>query len=89
MSVSYGAYAVVEGENHRKKYEAYKACEAAGVKIPAELVEYFGDDRPHPDGITVGLTAEMEYNEQTHGSEMEVELSSLPAGTTKVVFRMA
>ena len=64
----------------QKMYDAYKACEDAGVQIPDEIVKYFQGELPDPKGMITDLTRApfvTEYNEDSQNG-LEVDLRKLP-----------
>ena len=87
MSTSYKVFAVIGGDEHRKKAAAYIACEEAGVKVPQELIKYFGDNTPSPDGMEIELDIEWETSHCGGHAEKVVDLAALPEGTYKLKFK--
>ena len=67
----------------------YNACEKAKIDPPMAVTEFFNDETPDPAGVTVDL-------EDTKGATkpwcddsqegIEVDLSKLPKGVTKIRF---
>lgn len=80
-----------------KKHKAvWDACEAADVEPPAETCEFFEDEDPDPDGVSVflgSLCNEYRRNKAMvgrpceYGTEVTVKLSDLPDGTTHLMVR--
>ncbi len=98
MSMSIHCFAVKPAdEAYKRKAEAYRACEAAGVSIPAELSKLFNHGRPDPTGILQELAND--YAKDLHPSctrhqgdmqtGFEVDIGKLPEGTRFVRFYCA
>ena len=85
MSMSTHVYAIrAADKSHQLKVAAWKANEAAGVRQPTELVEYFGEQLPDDGGLVVDVPRDAltDYcNEKWSQSGFDVDLSKLPAGT--------
>lgn len=75
-------------EEYRKKYEAYRACDAAGVTPPKEIVDFFdGVDFKYvdPTGMKVNLDKSCVHDWKADMSEgYEIEVAKIPAGVTRV-----
>ena len=88
MSVSYFVRGMMEPtEDYKKKYAAFKACKEADIEIPQQLWDYFGDDVPSEEGVSVKIP----YEEKVGNGDMtyEVDISKLPPQVTKVQFIVA
>lgn len=97
MSMSMHVFAVKPAdENYRRKAEAYRACDSAGIPIPAELDAFFGGDGPDPTGTLQHLGHGHTQPKDLHPSvakykaEMEdgfeVDITKLPEGTRFIRF---
>ena len=92
MSVGLSVQAVKEPtEEYAAKVAVWRACEAAGVDIPDEILEYFDHEEPDPTGMTTYLGGECFTNhpcatifqtEDYYG--LEIDLSKLPDGVTRI-----
>jgi hypothetical protein len=98
MSMSMHCFAVKPSDdNYRRKAEAYRACEAAGISIPDELAKFFDHRRPDPTGTTQEIGND--YDKVLHPScvtyngdmqeGFEVDITKLPDGTRFVRFYCA
>jgi hypothetical protein len=69
----------------QKMFEVYRACEKAGVDIPAEVDEFFNGETPDAAGVRVSLTYGPKYKdavkeyEGDEGMGYDVDLRKLPA----------
>lgn len=97
MSMSMHVLAVKPAdENYKRKAEAYRACKAARIPIPAELEEFFDGGEPDPTGVTQHLghgytkPSELHPSVAKYKAEMEegfeVDITKLPEGTRFVRF---
>lgn len=75
----------------KKKKAAWDACEAAGIKPPDELQEFFRWEAPDNLGKVVDLgDACQEWNPEDGGREgIEVDISKLPSGVKFIRFYMS
>lgn len=78
-------------DNYNAKLTAYRACEAAKIPIPNELVEFFGDTRPDDTGVIRALDFPTEHEScrkwRDDSSEgYQVDITRLPPGTRYVRF---
>jgi hypothetical protein len=75
-------------EEYRKKYEAYRACEAAGVSAPKEVRDFFGGiafKYVDPTGMTIALDKSCIHEWKADMSEgYEIEVAKIPEGVTRV-----
>lgn len=78
-------------DEYRKKLQAYRACFAAGIDPPYELVEFFDDlspDHVPTDGIEVtvkdAVSGDVEY-----GRGATIDLSKLPEGVERIRIYMS
>lgn len=83
------AYYFVRGimdptDDYKKKYAAFKACKEAGIEIPQQLWDYFNNDTPYEDGISMKIP--FEKKEEVGCSTYEVDLKKIPPQVTKVQF---
>jgi hypothetical protein len=69
------------------KLAAYCACEAAGVSVPKEILDFFGGNELRhiePSGIEVGLTYPQHESLKPYGNDysegFDIEIDKLPAG---------
>ena len=84
-------------ETYRRKAEAFRACEAAGVSIPDDLAKFFNHEKPDSTGTTQELGSD--YAKELHPSctrykanmekGFEVDITKLPEGTRFVRFYCA
>jgi hypothetical protein len=74
----------------QKMFEVYRACEKAGVDIPAEVDEFFNGETPDAAGVRVSLTSAKSDGESMYkdavkeyegdeGMGYDVDLRKLPA----------
>lgn len=85
MSACYFVRGLMEPtEDYKKKYTAFKACEAAGIEIPQQLWDYFGGDVPYAEGTSTPV----KYDKKTEPGSItfEVDVKSLSPQITKVLF---
>lgn len=68
-------------EEYTKKLEAWRACEAAGVKIPDDLLEYFNHENPNEEGISVDLAYD---GDVMYGKGATLNVEDIPEGVTKI-----
>lgn len=75
-------------EEYKKKYEAYRACHAAGVAPPKEVLDFFNDlrfDCVDATGMEVQLDASCLQKYKADMQEgYEIVISKVPAGVTRV-----
>lgn len=75
-------------EEFRKKYEAYRACEAAGVRPPKEVADFFdgvGFQYIDSTGMEVELDKSCAREWKADMKEgYEIEVAKIPAGVTRV-----
>lgn len=71
-------------EEYKKKVEAYRACEAAGLEIPAELEKYFNYDEPPEDGMEVDIDEAVSGNVMYDDGVMTIDLAKLPPDLTHI-----
>jgi len=66
----------------QKMFDAYKACEEAGVEIPKAVDKFFNGEIPDPAGVVVSLRNKpgwgVEPWEDESASGFEVDLTKLP-----------
>lgn len=100
MSVSLYAQAILPAtDEYKAKLVAYRACEAAGVDVPKELREFFGDDGPDDAGSLRSLfTNHLGGNVRQHHESaqrwtdgdmcdgIQVDVTMLPPGTRYIRF---
>jgi hypothetical protein len=97
MSMSMHCEAVKPAdENYKRKAEAYRACEAAGIGIPDELLKFFDDEPPDATGTKQTLGTGHSAPDNLHPScakykadmeeGFEVDITKLPEGTRFVRF---
>lgn len=72
----------------RKMREVYNACMAAGLRPPDEVAEFFAYGKPHAEGEIVEDLGESksEVSPREMASGIEIDLSKLPKGVTRIVF---
>lgn len=81
MSVGLYVRGLVEPtDRFQKMYAAYEACKAAGVQVPDEVVKYFGDEEPDPNGLIVDISAASSCKDNV----IEVDLTKLHKDITKI-----
>ncbi|AMQ66524.1 hypothetical protein BH753_gp042 [Bacillus phage Shbh1] len=71
-------------EEHKKKVEAYRACEAAGIEVPSELEMYFDYTEPSEDGMEVSISEAVSGDVMYDEGVMTIDLSKLPSGVTHI-----
>lgn len=84
MSVTLCVVGVVPAdEDYKKKVAAYRACEAAGVKIPPELDKFFDYESPKDLGLERDLhrhACSKEFRDDYREGYL-VDVTQLPPGT--------
>jgi hypothetical protein len=69
----------------RKMMAVWDACMAAGVEIPVDVQNYFGDyGSPDPEGMEVELPAIEWQND--HQSGLEITITDIPKSVKKIRF---
>jgi hypothetical protein len=99
MGMSMHAYAVKPAdENYQRKAAAYRACEAARIPIPRELVDFFNGEQPDPTGVAVHIGSGHGVTQahpccarfcDSSREGFEVDITKLPEGTRFVRFYCA
>lgn len=69
-------------EGYKKMYAVYEACKDAGVNVPDEVLEYFGDDTPTPSGMRVKIPTKRLPGE--YDNAIEIDLKSLRSDISKI-----
>ena len=75
-------------EKWKKMKAIWDSCTAAGIDVPEEVSEFFGDEEPDDAGVEVGLGEEegvTDYEADCREG-FEVDLSKLPADVKIVRF---
>lgn len=75
-------------EKHKRMFEVYEACQAAGISVPDEVNEYFDWDSPNESGRKIELRrgdAVTEYRAEMRDG-YEVEIAKLPKDITHIRF---
>lgn len=73
---------------HKKMFDAYEACKAAGIDVPDEVNEYFDWDTPNEMGRTIELRrgdSVTEYKAEMRDG-YDVEIAKLPKDITHIRF---
>lgn len=83
MSVSTHVVGFKPPDDTWKKMKAvWDSCEAAGIRIPKEVCEYFNDTTPDDSGVVITLEKHpccKKYNNTNQAEEgIEITLSDLP-----------
>lgn len=90
MSMSMHVLAVKPAdEEYQRKASAYRACEAARVLIPQELVDFFGGEEPDSTGTTMSIDRLHEICapwKEDSSQGFQVDITKLPPGTRFVRF---
>lgn len=97
MGMSMHCYAVKPADAaYHSKAAAYRACVAAKVRLPEELVEFFNGEPPDDTGVTIHLAHTHAPPHQRHsscaeygtddGDGFQVDIEKLPPGTRFVRF---
>lgn len=85
MSMSMHVVGIKPPDDTWKKMLAVReACIAAGVAIPREVYEYFGNEVPDPNGVVVDVRAEGWKDHSREG--LIVNISTLPKGVNLLRF---
>jgi hypothetical protein len=87
MSTHIVALRKPEGDKYVKMKAAYEACEAAGIPIPIQVMEFFRGRTP-AEALMVDLDdgpGVREYITESHQG-WEVDLKSLPPGIDTIRF---
>ena len=73
-------------ETWQRMKAAYDACVAAEVPIPMDVLAFFDDAPPDPDGIVVSLddVAQPYWAQESEG--FTVQLADLPGNITAIRF---
>jgi hypothetical protein len=69
-----------------KMRDIWKACDAAGVELPEEVIKFFGYEDPDPAGVTVNLDKSPAVRSLGDGSGFEVDITQLPKDLTILRF---
>lgn len=69
-----------------KMRTVYYACKDAGIKIPAEVQEFFGDEAPDPAGVEVDLSHCILPYQDDMKDGYELDLSRVPEHVTTIRF---
>lgn len=75
-------------EKYRKMKAVYDACREAGVTVPDDVWDFFGDDVPNGKGVVVELGKDCLTSfshEGTYG--YDVDITKLPKDVTIVRFK--
>lgn len=100
MSVSLYAQAILPAnDEYKAKAQAYRACEIAGIPIPQQLVDFFGDSPPDDDGTVFPLFANhlgghvaqkhecaVRWTDGEMLDGIQIDVTKLPSGTRYVRF---
>lgn len=89
MSMSMRIYGYRQPDDKWKKmYRAHEACKAAGVRVPAEVEEFFREGVPETEEIEVDLSKSPGVEEYSADMQegWEVELEDLPKNIKKIRF---
>lgn len=69
-------------ETFNKMYDAWDACQKAGVEPPKKVTDYFNDETPDEAGVVVSLDATKKGPVQEFNDDMregfEIDLRKLP-----------
>jgi len=78
-------------EKWKAMKKVWDACEAAGIASPAEVMEFFNDEEPDPDGVVVNIENTMAVGEFENEDRwgFVVELDKLPPDVKLVRFWIA
>ena len=84
MSMDVFFHGIVEPDDEfKKKYDAFIACEKAGINPPDELWEYFNNERPNPSGLVTHIeSTSVRISEYT--TVCEIDLKSLRPDISKI-----
>jgi hypothetical protein len=69
----------------KKMLEAYRACEKAGVEIPAEVDKFFNGEPPDEAGVKISMSYDKKYKDAVYeyhdenSQGYEIDLRKLPA----------
>ncbi len=89
MSMSMGVIGSVPADDKWKEMKAvYEACQEAGVNLPEEVVEFFGEGCEEPCEMN-GMEVEIPYKEWTDGEAkqgIEIEVKKIPKNVKKIRF---
>lgn len=85
MGMSSNIKGIKEPDAHWKKMKAiWDSCEAAGVKIPDEVQEFFGYEPPDYLGVVVDIPHSQYLAEMHEG--FEVRVKDIPKDVTVIRF---
>lgn len=77
----------------QKMLAAYRACEKAGVEIPAEVEKFFNGERPDEAGVRLNLSYDKKFKDACYEYHddacqgYEVDLRKLPGDIKIIRFR--
>ncbi len=80
-------------EKWLKMKQAWEACEAAGIKPPKDVLEFFNHEKPDADGVVVQLSGFSSNHEcctkiGAFGEEgFDIHIDKLPADIKIIRFR--
>ncbi len=90
MSMSMHVLAVKPADDeYKRKAAAYRACDAARVPVPQELVDFFDGAEPDDTGMTQSINGKHESCESwvdASSQGFQVNVTKLPPGTRFVRF---
>ena len=77
-----------DGEKWEKMMKVWDVCRRANVKIPQEVLDFFGPEGPKPEGIIIPLgDAVKHWADTATGQEgFNVAISDLPADVSTLRF---
>jgi hypothetical protein len=73
-------------DDYAKKVAAWRACEAACVTPPNELIKLFDGNPPQDAGMNVDITQAVSSWNNDYASGYEVDITKLPSGVRIVRF---
>lgn len=73
-------------EKWKRMKDIYDLCEQQKIEIPAEVVKFFGYDRPDSSGVEVKLNDALSEFEDDYRSGYEVRVDKLPKDISVIRF---
>jgi len=62
----------------------WDACQAANVDPPEEVIDFFNDEEPDPNGVEVEIPTREWRDDAAEG--FEIDVAAIPAGVTIIRF---
>ncbi len=87
MSMSTHVIGFVPPDEQWQKMKAiWDACEAAGIPVPEEVDDFFGDTGPDPAGVEVDLDPLLREWHGDSGAGFELDVTAIPSKVKTIRF---